>query len=114
MKLLSYLGEVWKCLKMEINRKWGVQEKKKEKMIFLMKFLNRNLKLIMSKRITQYTCYQPRVLLCGYHFFVHVSKIKGNMIKSGAIPYLLGAMSSLLRKTVYFPVAIYCILLAIT
>jgi len=31
MKLLSYLGEVWKCLKMEINRKWGGSRKKERK-----------------------------------------------------------------------------------
>ena len=27
---LSYLGEVWNCLKMEINGKWGVQEEKEK------------------------------------------------------------------------------------
>jgi len=28
-------------------------------------YFNGNLKLIMSKGITQYNCYQPRMLLCG-------------------------------------------------
>jgi len=36
---MSHLGEVWKCLKMEINGKWGVQKEKREKMIILMKCL---------------------------------------------------------------------------
>ena len=90
----------------------GIQEKKKkEKMIILMKFLNGNLKLIMSKRITQHNCYQPRVLLCGYHFFVHVPKIKGNMIKSGAIHiFVRGNVIASKKNNLFFQhLAIYCI-----
>ena len=63
----------------------GGSRRKGEKMTILMKFFNENLKLTMSKGITQYSCYQAGVLLCWYHFFVDVWKIKGNMIKSSAI-----------------------------
>ena len=42
----------------------GGSRRKGEKMTILMKFFNENLKLTMSKGITQYNCYQPRVLLC--------------------------------------------------
>ena len=43
----------------------GFKKKRRKNDYFsLVKFFNENLKLTMSKGITQYNCYQPRVLLC--------------------------------------------------
>ena len=54
----------WNHLKNGNQWEMAGSRKKGEKMIILMKFFNENLKLTMSKGITQYNCYQPRVLLC--------------------------------------------------